>query len=57
MSAWIPIIPSVISLIVLIVTGAIGYGKLIQKIDSLSKEIDNVRKDVDNVRKDVDQGC
>ena len=50
MSAWIPIIPSVISLIVLIVTGAIGYGKLIQKIDSLSKEIDNVRKDVDNVR-------
>ena len=54
MSSWISIVPSIISVVVLITTGAIGYGKLVQKIDSLSKDIDNVRKDVDNVRKDVD---
>ena len=54
MSPLISIVPSVISVVVLITTGAIGYGKLVQKIDSLSKDIDNVRKEIDNVRKDVD---
>ena len=54
MSPWISIVPSVISVVVLIITGAMGYGRLVQKIDSLSKDIDNVRRDVDNVRKDVD---
>ena len=53
MSSWISIVPSVISTIGLLITGAIGYGKLVQKVDSLSKDIDNVRKDVDSPRKKV----
>ena len=44
MPPLISIVPSVISVVVLIITGAIGYGKLVQKIDSLSKDIDNVRR-------------
>ena len=46
MIAWLP---SIVTLVVLLITLAFGSGKLSQKIESLSKDVDNVRKDVGRI--------
>ena len=55
MKTWlVSLLPSLITLIVLLLTLAYGYGKLNQKIDStsnsLSKDIDHLRRDLAEFR-------
>ncbi len=42
-------IPSIITLVVLLITFVFGYGKLGQKIDSLSKNVDRMQKQLDQL--------
>ena len=52
-------IPSVITLVVLLITFVFGYGKLSQKIDSLSKDVDRIEKqsrtDYQRIESKIDQ--